>query len=407
MQMPAASALVLEHLADARLAVARVARRTPVLPDEELSERLGGAIVLKAESLQRTGSFKVRGAAARMALLRDAAGVVAASAGNHAQGVALAAREMGMECDIFMPECAPATKVHAVRVLGAHVHFAGETVAEALAAARDHATATERELVHPFEDPVVIAGQATIADELLAQVPGLARVIVPVGGGGLAAGIAVGLRAGGSDAQVVGVQADMCAPLAESLREGRARTVRARATIADGIAVETPGELALALLSEHVKEVAVVSEDDIGAAMAYLAERAHLVVEGAGAAGLAALMHRATAPAPDGVTAVVLSGGNVDASVLAQVARRRETQAGRRLAVLVRVADRPGGLAGLLGAIARSRANVVDIDHLREGVDLDIGETVVQLVLETRGREHAEDLLAEIERRGYRPSVMH
>jgi threonine dehydratase len=394
------SSVTAAEVALARPAVESVARRTPVLGSRTLSERLGGAVALKAENMQRTGSFKIRGATAKLAALGEAGcarGVVAASAGNHAQAVAAAAHARGVPCEVYVPTDAPIAKLAATRGHGAVVHVGGESVMECLATARERSERDGLALVHPFDDPDIVAGQGTLGLELLEDVPDLAKVIVPVGGGGLCAGVALAVKSARPDVEVVGVQAAACAPVPESLRRGSPVKAASSLTIADGIAVKQPGDLTLPLLEHWTDEMAVVSEEAIAEAMVLLMERAKLVVEGAGAAGVAALLEERIAPAPRGTTVAVLSGGNVDAGLLASIARRHETVAGRRLVLLARVDDRPGALARMLDRVGRTGANVVDVSHVREGIDLHVRETGVQLVLETRGREHAVRVMDALE----------
>ncbi len=378
-------------------------RETPVLSTRTLSDRVGGTVAFKAENLQRTGSFKLRGALAKLAALGDgcAAGVVTASAGNHGQAVAYAAQARGVSCEVFMPESAPIAKVEAAAELGATVHLAGETVHESLVLARARAEQRGLPFVHPFDDPDVIAGQGGIGLELLSQVPDIARVIVPVGGGGLISGIAIALKSERPDIEVIGVQVDTCAPFPDSLDAGRPVAVETALTIADGIAVKCPGELTLALIRKWVDELVVVPEDDVAEAMVFLLERAKLVVEGAGAVGVAALLAGRASGSAEGTTVAILSGGNVDAGLLAQVARRHESQAGRRLVLLARVPDRPGSLARLLSLVAGRGANLVDVQHIREGIDLHVRETAVELVLETRGPEHCDEVTRAVRDAGY------
>jgi threonine dehydratase len=392
----------------AREAVADVVRRTPVLGSKTLSDRVGGTVVLKAESLQRTGSFKIRGALAKLHALGDgcAGGVVCGSAGNHAQALAAAARARGVPCEVVMPVGAPIAKVEGAEALGATVTLAGASVEECLAVAAAHADERGMALVHPFDDPDVVAGQGTLALELLEDVPDLAKVIVPVGGGGLVSGIAVAIKDARPDVHVVGVQVDGFPAVQASLAAGHPVAVDPALTIADGIAVKRPGELTLGLIQRHVDEMALVAEDDVAEAMVLLLEKAKLVVEGAGAVGVAALLRGAVAPAASGATVVVLSGGNVDAGLLASVARRHETEAGRRLALITRMPDRPGNLARLLDCIARAGANLVEVQHVREGIDLHVRETAVQLVLETRGPQHADGVLGAIAAAGYEARVL-
>jgi threonine dehydratase len=327
--------------------------------------------------------------------------VVTASAGNHGQALAYAARARGVPCEVFMPETAPIAKVDAATELGAAVRLVGATVDESLAAARERAAQSALAFVHPFDDPDVIAGQGGVGLELFDQVPDLARVIVPVGGGGLVSGVAIALKSQRPGIQVVGVQVETCAPVNASLAAGTPVAVDSALTIADGIAVKRPGELTLELIRRWVDEVVEVPEDDVAEAMVFLLERAKLVVEGAGAVGVAALLAGRTHGSDTGTTAVILSGGNVDAGLLAQVARRHESQAGRRLVLLTRLPDRPGSLARLLALVAARGANLLDVQHVREGIDLHVRETAVQLVLETRGSAHADEVTAAVREAGY------
>ncbi len=392
----------------ARVAVCDVVLRTPVLSAQTLSQRCGGTIAVKAENLQRTGSFKLRGALGKLAALGPDCdrGVVTGSAGNHAWALAEAARTRGVPCEVFMPAQAPIAKVEGCEALGAVVQLAGDSVVDCFAAARARARDGGLAFVHPFDDPHVVAGQGTIGLELLEDVEDLAKVVVPLGGGGLASGIAIALKSARPEIEVVGVQAAACAAFAASLRRGEPVAATSALTIADGIAVKTPGELTLALVRRWLDDVVAVGEDEIAEAMVLLMERSKLVVEGAGAVGVAALLGGLVAPAPSGTTVVVLSGGNVDPGLLAGVARRHETQVGRRLAVFTRLPDRPGSLARLLTCVAEAGANILDVEHVREGVDLHVRETAVQLVLETRGREHAQEVLAAIAGDGYLARVL-
>ncbi|HUR85307.1 MAG TPA: threonine ammonia-lyase [Solirubrobacteraceae bacterium] len=392
----------------ARLAVCDVVRPTPVLPSKTLSERCGSRVALKAENLQRTGSFKLRGALNKLAALGDGCerGVVAGSAGNHAWALADAARARGVPCEVFMPGQAPLGKVEGCAALGAVVRLVGDSLEDCVAAARERAQEGGLAFVHPFDDLDVVAGQGTIGLELLDEVDDLAKVVVPLGGGGLSSGIAIAVKSARPEVEVVGVQAEACASFAESLRRGEPVGVASALTIADGIAVKRPGELTLGLVQRWLDDVVVVGEDEIAEAMVLLMERSKLVVEGAGAVGVAALLGGLVAPARSGTTVVVLSGGNVDAGMLAAVARRHETQVGRRLALFTRVSDQPGALARLLACVAGAGANLLEVEHVREGVDLHVRETAVQLVLETRGREHAQEVLDAIARDGYSARVL-
>ncbi len=385
----------------ARPIVARVARHTPVLSSRGLSDACGGSVLLKAENLQRTGSFKLRGATHKISTLERPQGVVAGSAGNHGQSLAYAAREAGIPCEVFMPAEAPVAKVAAVEAFGGTVHLEGTSVDDCVAAAREQAQHTGMTFVHPFDDPDVILGQATLGLELLEDVPDLAAVVVPVGGGGLVSGIAGVVKAARPGVRVIGVQVDACASFAASLRQGSPVSFEASATIADGIAVKRPGAITLPLVQRWVDELVVVGEDDVAEAMVWLLERAKLVVEGGGAVGIAALLGKAVNPAERGSTVVVLSGGNVDAGLLAAIAQRHETAAGRRLRLFTRIPDRPGGLAALLGEIAAAGGNVVHAEHVREAVPLHVRETGVEIALETRGEQHGVAIVEALGRAGY------
>ena len=383
-------------LADIRAARERIgalARTTPVYSSETLGRRSGRRVYLKAENLQRTGSFKVRGAVNKLASLTEPerdAGVVTASAGNHGQAVALAAREAGVRATVFMPQDAPMAKVDATRSYGAEVVLTGAGFDEAQAAARD---AAERgaTMVHAFEDEVVIAGQGTLGVELAEQIDSVETLVVPVGGGGLAAGIAIALKELRPEIRIVAVQAAACAPLAGGERRGF--------TIADGIAVKEPGLMTSAVLEERLDDVVTVTDEEIAHAIVLLLERMKLVVEGAGAASVAALISgkvRGSGPA-----CAVLSGGNIDASLLIEVARYGLTRAGRFLVLRSRIADRPGELAKLLGLVAAERVNVIAVEHHREGMDLPVTGTEVELTVATRDEEHCEELLARMAEWGY------
>jgi threonine dehydratase len=385
----------------ARAVIAERARETPVLTSGTLTERFGGRVLLKAENLQRTGSFKLRGALNRVAALDGERGVVAGSAGNHAQALAYAASARGVVCEVFMPAEAPVAKVAAVQSYGGLVTLGGASVDECVTAALERSRETGAVFVHPFDDPLVIAGQATVGLELLEQVPDLARVIVPIGGGGLISGMAGVLRLARPQISVVGVQAAACAPFPAALAAGAPLAATPSSTIADGIAVKRPGRLTLPLVERWVDDVVVVSEEDTAEAMVLLMERAKLVVEGAGAVGVAALMAEAVRPASEGATVVVLSGGNVDAGLLALLTRRHETAVGRRLRVYTVVADRPGGLAALLECVAGTGGNLLAVEHVREAPHLQVRQTGIELTLETRGAEHAETILAALAAAGY------
>ena len=393
----------------ARAAVQEIARRTPMLSTRTISERAGGEVVLKAENLQSTGSFKVRGVAAKLAALGEEGcrnGVVGASAGNHAQALAAAARLRGVRCEVFVPDDAPIAKVEAARGQGATIHVGGASVDDCLHAALERSEEGGLAFVHPFDDPDVVAGQGSLGLELLEDVPDLARVVIPVGGGGLCAGVAIAVKSARPEVEVIGVQVAACAPYPESLKRGEPIPAASALTIADGIAVKRPGDLTLGLLREWADDIVVVGEDETAEAMVLLMERAKLVVEGAGAVGVAALLGGEVSASPKGKTVAVLSGGNVDPGLLASIARRHETEAGRRAVLFTRLPDRPGNLARLLDCVAEQGANIVDVSHVREGVDLHVRETAVELVIETRGHDHASSVVAALDGAGYETRVV-
>jgi threonine dehydratase len=375
---------------------------TPVLRSRVLSELVGGPVFLKCENLQRTGSFKLRGAYLRIARLTDAErarGVVAASAGNHAQGVALAAALLDTKATVFMPEGAPLPKIQATRDYGADVVLQGASVEDALAAAEEHAGRTGSVLIHPFEHPDIVTGQGTLGFEIIEQCPQVRTVVVPVGGGGLAAGVAVAVKSLDPAVQIVGAQAAAVAPYPASLAAGRAIPVKGTPTMADGIAVSRPGELAFELLSSAGARVLTVTEESLSRGLLLCLERAKQVVEPAGAAGVAALLEHAEQMQPPVV--VVLSGGNIDPLLLSKLLRHGLRAAGRYLALRCRLPDRPGALATLLHELAGLGANVLDVWHERVTARLQVGEVEVLLQVETRGPEHCEEVITELRQAGY------
>jgi len=378
------TAPTLADIEAARERLAGVARETPLYPTETFSRLSGRSVFLKAENLQRTGSFKIRGAYNTIATLgpeERAAGVVAASAGNHGQAVAWAAREAGISATIFMPQDAPMAKVEATRSYGGTTELAGEGFEDAVAAAHAHAERTGATLVHAFEDPRVIAGQGTIGLELAEQAPEAETVLIPIGGGGLAAGIATALKERRPDVRIIGI---LCQP---------------GYTIADGIAVKHRGKLASAILDRVLDGTISVSDEEISEALVLCVERTKLLVEGAGAVGLAALL--AGRVSGSGSVAVVLSGGNIDATTLISVLRHGLTRSGRFLAMRTLIPDRPGELRNVLDIIASGRGNVVSVDHHREGRTTSALQTEVELVVSTRDEAHCEELLATLRSAGY------
>ncbi|HEX5595832.1 MAG TPA: threonine ammonia-lyase [Micromonosporaceae bacterium] len=395
----------LVSLADVRAArelLADVVRITPLEPSRPLSAILGDDAWLKCEHLQRAGSYKVRGAYVRISRLSPeerARGVVAASAGNHAQGVALAAGLLGAESTVFMPVNAPLPKVAATKGYGAQIEMFGNTVDEALGAARAFAEKTGAVLIHPFDHADVIAGQGTVALEILEQCPEVRTIITGVGGGGLISGIAVAAKALRPDIRVIGVQAADAAAYPPSLLAGAPVPLPDFATIADGIAVGCPGEVTFAHVAKLVDEIVTVSEEDISRALLMLLERGKQVVEPAGAVGVAALL--AGVVQVEAPVVAVLSGGNIDPLLLLRVIEHGLTAAGRYLRFTVRCADRPGQLASVLNQIAEHRANVLDVEHQRQNPRLRLGEVEVALSVETRGAEHSDKLIRSLQESGY------
>lgn len=380
-----------DDIARARRAGRGIVKHTPILTSTTLSSRLGGQVLLKAENLQRTGSFKLRGAMSKLDRLEHRAtrGVTAGSAGNHAQALAHAARTFGVPCEIFVPAAAPIAKVEACRGYGATVVEGGASLDEAVTAARARAEEAGLAFCHPYDDLAVIAGQATLGCELVEDLPELDQVVIPLGGGGLASGTALVLRRQLPGIRIVGVQVEACAPYTgASAPEGPV------ATLADGIAVKRPGEITAPLVENLLDEIVTVDEDGVADAMMLLLERTKLVVEGAGAVGVSAVLSGAVTSPRGTRTCVVLSGGNVDLGVLPGLIRRHETRSGRRLLLYVRIPDRPGGLARLLSAFAATGSNLISVEHVREGVDLHVRETGVQVALEVRDRHHADQVVA-------------
>jgi threonine dehydratase len=377
---------------------------TPILPDDSLSAQLGAQIFHKAESLQRSGSFKVRGAYNAIHNLDDAArqrGVVTNSAGNHAQGVALAAKLFGVPAVIVMPEHAPLTKITATRALGAEVVLSGATFDDAGITARQIEAERNLTFIHAFNDRNVIAGQGTIGLEIFATLANATVIVVPIGGGGLIGGIATALRALGSTARIIGVQAAGCDAVRPSLAAGHPVRVDSVRTIADGIAVKQPGELTLAIINHLVDDVVTVDDDQIAIAITHAARSLHLVVEGAGAAGLAALMAGLIPLAPSDVVCNLLCGGNIDANFLTRVIEQVLVKQGRYLMLKVLVADRPGNLAPLLRVVADSGANVVDIFHRRATWLVPIDRVGIELILEVRDIAHGQTVIETLRNHGY------
>lgn len=394
--------VTLDDIVAARESLREIVRVTPLLRSRPLRERAAGHVYVKCENLQRAGSFKVRGAYTRLARLAEAGrtrGVVAASAGNHAQGVALAAGLLGIKATIFMPEGAPLPKVEATMSYGAEVVLQGTDVAEVLAAASAHAEGTGAEFIHPFDHPDVVAGQGTVGLEILEQCPDVRTVIVPTGGGGLLAGVGRAVKAQRPDVRVIGVQAEGAAAYPPSLTAGQPVALPSVSTMADGIAVGRPGDVPFGVASEAADGVLSVSEESLSRALLLCLERAKLIVEPAGAAGVAALLDQPHAFEPPVVT--ILSGGNIDPLLLVRVLRHGLAAAGRYLSLRCRIPDRPGALARVLGELAEQGANVLDVVHERTAARLHVNEVEVFLQLETRGPKHCEEVLDRLRGAGY------
>jgi len=387
----------------ARRLLEGVAVLTPMEESRWLSALTGGQVLLKCENLQRTGSFKARGAYVRISRLSEderARGVVAASAGNHAQGVALAAQMLGIHATVFMPEGAPIPKEKATRGYGADVVLHGQYLEHALGRAREFADETGAVLIHPFDHVDIVAGQASAGLEILEQAPDVETVLVPTGGGGLLAGIALAVKSQRPDVRVVGVQAEGAAAFPGSLRQGSPVALESMQTMADGIAVGMPGEVTFAAVRDHVDEIVTVSEESLSRALLALLERAKMVVEPAGAAAVAAILDRPRAY--DGRTVAVLSGGNIDPLLLGKVIRHGMASAGRYLYLRVCIPDSPGGLARLLAELGEAGANILEVAHERISASLRIDEVEVRLQMETRGEPHAEQVITRLRECGYR-----
>ena len=392
-----------DDLQAARALLEGVAVVTPMEESRWLSALAGGPVSLKCENLQRTGSFKARGAYVRMARLtpaEQALGVVAASAGNHAQGVALAAQMLGIKATVFMPEGAPIPKEKATRGYGAQVLFHGRYLEDALVRARAFAAETGAVLIHPFDHVDIIAGQASCGLEILEQAPDLQTVLVPTGGGGLLAGIALAIKERHPHVRVVGVQVEGAAAFPGSLAQGSPVALESMPTMADGIAVGLPGDLTFRAVQEYVDDIVTVSEESLSRALLALLERAKMVVEPAGAAAVAALLELPTAYATPVVA--VLSGGNIDPLLLGKVIRHGMAAAGRYLYLRVRIPDSPGGLARLLVEVGEAGANVLEVSHERISPILAVDEVEVRIQMETRGEPHAERVVTRLRECGYR-----
>lgn len=401
--------LELADVLDARERVENVARHTPLEYSHSFSEMTGAAVHPKLEAFQRTGSFKIRGATNRIATLSEdeqEAGVVTASAGNHAQGVALAATRADVDSVVVMPEHAPIAKIKATRSYGAEVVLHGADYDEAQARAHELECEEGRTYVHAFDDPRVMAGQGTIGLEILEDCPEVETVVVPIGGGGLISGIATAIKEKTPEVRVIGVQAEGASSVAQSLRKGKIRALDSVDTIADGIATRQVGEQTFPIIEERVDEVVTVSDPEIAVAITALLERSKTLIEGAGAVPMVALLTEAFDYREDEVIVPLLSGGNIDLNMLRTVIMRGLVESGRYLRLRTTLADQPGSLERLIGIIAEKRANIYAIQHDRTSRDIGMTATEVEIDLETRGEDHVAELLTELEQNGYAVDVL-
>jgi threonine dehydratase len=400
--------VTLEDVKKAQQAIEGHVRPTPLFHSFHISTQIGLPVYLKAENLQRAGSFKVRGAFYKLAALSSeerAHGVIAASAGNHAQGVAMAAQALGIASAICMPEGAPITKVTATEAYGAKVVLHGQTYDDAYQKAVELQQAHGYTFIHGFDDPYTVAGQGTCGLEILADLPDVATVFVPIGGGGLAAGVALALKEAKPSVRVIGVQAAGAPAMYLSQRKGELVYTESVRTIADGIAIKRPGKLNWELIQKYVDEIVLVDEEEIAQSILMLLERAKLMVEGAGAVGMAALL-TGKASHVQGPVCVILSGGNIDVNILSRIIERGLVKAGRYVRLSTFVPDRPGGLQRLLALIAQTGANVIDVHHERWLNKVTIGEVEIDLALETRDSRHVEQILTLLKRDGYHVQVI-
>ncbi len=401
--------LSLSAIEAARPRLSEVVRCTPMEYSHTFSARTGAEVSLKLENFQRTGSFKIRGALNRIMTLsaaEQAAGVVTASAGNHAQGVALAATRAGVDATIVMPEHAPISKVKATRSYGGRVVLHGVDYEEAQTRAHEIERDEDRTYVHAFDDEAVMAGQGTIGLEILEQCPAVDTVVVPIGGGGLIAGIATAIKATRPDVRVIGVQAEGAASVIDSLEQGTVQSRDSVKTVADGIATRSVGERPFAVIQQRVDEVVTVSDEEIALALTLLLERSKTLVEGAGAVALAAVLEDGFAYDEGEVIVPALCGGNIDMNVLTTVILRGMVQLGRYLKIRTVLPDHPGALEGLIEIIAEKQANIYEIHHERTSRKIGMSDTSVEIDLETHGRDHAEELLATLREAGYAVDVL-
>lgn len=399
--------VTLQQILEARQRLAGVSRRTPLDQSETFSVMTGCQVFFKLENLQKTGSFKLRGAYNKIAALgREAAnGVVAASAGNHAQGVAFAASRAGIPATIVMPEGAPITKVQATEAYGAKVVLKGQVYDEAFAAAEEIQRQSGAVFVHAFDDPLVIAGQGTVGLELLEELPDVEAVLVPIGGGGLISGVGCAIKEQKPNVQIIGVQAAAAPSMLEACRTGKVQELKSAYTIADGIAVRRPGQLTFDMVRKYVDQIVTVDDEEIAWSILMLLERSKLVVEGAGAVGLAALLYKKCGLAGKKV-AIVLSGGNIDVNVVSIIIERGLVKAGRYLRLRTVITDKPGSLQRLVGCLAQSGANIISIVHDRIKPNVPLKQAEVEISLETRNHQHIEQIVETMHKMGYGVEIL-
>ena len=397
-------AVTLSDIQEARKGLIGIINSTPIIPDEKLSAAIGSTVYLKCECLQRGGSFKVRGAYNKISQLTEeerARGVCTASAGNHAQGVALAAKLLGVKATIVLPEFAPLTKVVATKALGADVILKGDSFDAAVAYSRELEKANGYTYVHAFDDEKIIAGQGSIGCEIAEDLPNVTVVVVPIGGGGIASGTAIALKGLLPHVRIIGVQAAHCSSVNPSLAANEPLEAKARPTIADGIAVKRPGQLTLPIIREYIEKTVEVTEEEIGAGVFHCVQNAHIVAEGAGASGVGALLAGKIDLKPEDVVCVILAGGNIDGNLLSRVVEQEMVRQGRYIILKLLILDRPGSLAALLEHIAESGANVVETNHQRAIWLAPLGYTGIEAILEVRDAAHAREVTKHLEECGY------
>lgn len=396
--------VTISEIQETRKVLEGIINPTPIIPDQRLTNILGAKSFLKAECLQRAGSFKVRGAYNKISKLTDeekARGVCTASAGNHAQGVALAAKLQGVKATIVLPEFAPLTKVVATKALGAEVILEGDSFDAAVAYSRELEKEKGYTYVHAFDDPDIIAGQGSIGCEIAEGLPNATVIVVPIGGGGIASGVAIAAKSLLPNVRVIGVQAAHVASINRSLAAGEPLEAVAMPTIADGIAVKRPGVVTLPIIRDYVDKVVEVTEEEIAAGIFHCVQNAHIVAEGAGAAGVAALLAKKIEINETDVVCAILCGGNIDGNLLSRVLEQVLVRQGRYIILKLLVMDRPGGLARMLDCVAETGGNVIEVTHQRAIWLAPLGFTGIELILEVRDNEHAQHVVAHLKAKGY------